>query len=159
MLLTLSWCFRSYWRTEAEVIERGCQKLTYKFHLLILLFDSSFACNIFCYSSMKFELKPLPSKNHYPSGRGICIGDLLLQYKFFFFLCSMFLILMLGNAKTTSFKLFTHLFNLLVSHMGSVNTEKKKKKLLCKIFFPSYYTDIVHYCYLDVYLMIQKNWF
>lgn len=41
---------------------RGCQKLTYKFHLLILIFDSSFACNIFCYSSMKFELKPLPSK-------------------------------------------------------------------------------------------------
>lgn len=39
-------------------------------------------------------------------------------------------------AKTTSFKLFTHLFNLLVSHMGSVNTENKNIFLLCKFFFP-----------------------
>lgn len=43
---------------------------------------------------------------------------------------------MLGNAKTTSFKLFTHLFNLLVSHMGSVNTENKNKNCCAKFFFP-----------------------
>lgn len=79
---------------------RGCQKLTYKFHLLILIFDSSFACNIFCYSSMKFELKPLPSKTTTLVEEEYAFGDLLLQYKFSF-LCSMFLILMLGNAKTT----------------------------------------------------------